>query len=125
MNAEERDLMMNWLGDQGADHDDDCPGDDTCSCSMKPTNDAISACCKFLHDAPARIATLEAAVAERDEAVKVLAEHMAAREKHETGPTVHTLHALNVACVTVEENPTARAALVAARAAVDAAKEKA
>lgn len=63
-----------------------------------------------------------AAVAERDEAVKVLAEHMAAREKHETGPTVHTLHVLNVACVTVEENPTASAALVAARAAVDAAK---
>lgn len=27
----------------GPDHDDDCPGDDTCECSMKPMNDGVNA----------------------------------------------------------------------------------
>lgn len=32
---------------QGPIHDDDCPGDDTCECSWKPTLDVVNALCRL------------------------------------------------------------------------------
>jgi hypothetical protein len=29
-------------------HDDACPGDDTCACSLKPLNDGANEACRFL-----------------------------------------------------------------------------
>jgi uracil-DNA glycosylase len=72
MTPEARELMMNWIADMGPDHDDDCPGDDTCSCSMKPKSDAINACCVFLHNAPARIRELEARLASAEKVVEAV-----------------------------------------------------
>ncbi len=41
-------LYLQHVVDEGADHDDDCPGDDTCECSHKPLNDAINQVCRLL-----------------------------------------------------------------------------
>jgi hypothetical protein len=98
MTPEARELMMNWIADHGADHDDDCPSDDTCSCSMKPKSDAINACCVFLHNAPARIRELEAAIAERDEAIRVLAEALEANQAPWVDPLVLSWDATTKVC---------------------------
>lgn len=113
MTPEARELMMNWIADHGADHDDDCPGDDTCSCSMKPNSDAINACCVFLHNAPARIRELEAAIAERDEAVKLLGKAFYGMwgELKDHDATTQTLEDIDAALA----NPLARAAVDAAK----------
>jgi hypothetical protein len=40
----------------GATHEEDCPGDDTCSCEHKPFNDRVNAAC---NDRAERIEELE------------------------------------------------------------------
>jgi len=42
------DGLERYVVDHGADHDDDCPGDDTCDCSQKPINDAANAACHLI-----------------------------------------------------------------------------
>lgn len=44
------DLLYEYVADHAADHDDDCPEDDTCECSYKARNDAVNACCRFLRE---------------------------------------------------------------------------
>lgn len=41
-------LHEQYVVAHAADHDDDCPCDDTCECSMKARNDAVSAVCRYL-----------------------------------------------------------------------------
>lgn len=41
-----------YVVDHAADHDDDCPGDDTCTCSFKARNDAVSRCVRWLIEHP-------------------------------------------------------------------------
>jgi len=41
-------LHEQYVVDHAADHDDDCPEDDTCECSFKPRNDAVNAVCCYL-----------------------------------------------------------------------------
>lgn len=36
-----------YVTDHGADHDEDCPEDDTCECSYKARNDAVNALCRL------------------------------------------------------------------------------
>lgn len=49
--------LHGYVEDNGGDHDDDCPGDDTCECSCKPRNDAVNAICNAL---PTMITELQA-----------------------------------------------------------------
>lgn len=48
----EVDLLYEYVADHAADHEDDCPGDDTCDCDYKARNDAVNACCRFLLHRP-------------------------------------------------------------------------
>jgi hypothetical protein len=41
-------LLVEYVVDHAGDHDDDCPEDATCECSMKPRNDAVNAACRYL-----------------------------------------------------------------------------
>ncbi len=45
---EEVELHEAYVVEHGADHDDDCPGDDTCECSFQPRNEAVDAVCRHL-----------------------------------------------------------------------------
>ena len=60
LTADELELFTDWIADVGPCHSIDCPGDDTCDCSGKPTNDAILRACVILHHYPsvARLARL-------------------------------------------------------------------
>jgi hypothetical protein len=42
------DGLERYVVDNGADHDDDCPCDDTCECSRKPINDAANSACRLI-----------------------------------------------------------------------------
>jgi hypothetical protein len=41
-------LVVQYVVDHGADHEDACPSDDTCDCSRKARNEAVSAACRYL-----------------------------------------------------------------------------
>jgi hypothetical protein len=40
--------LAKYAEHNGGIHDEDCPGDDTCSCSGKPLNDAANGACRLL-----------------------------------------------------------------------------
>lgn len=39
--------LCRYVEEHGASHDDDCPCDDTCDCSWRPTLDAVNAMCNL------------------------------------------------------------------------------
>lgn len=41
-----------YVVDHAADHDDDCPGDDTCDCQFRARNEAVSRCVRWLIERP-------------------------------------------------------------------------
>lgn len=45
--------LLDYVTDHGADHDEDCPGDDTCNCSFSGRNAAVNRLVKALLDEPA------------------------------------------------------------------------
>lgn len=45
-------LLHTYVVDHAADHDDDCPGDDTCDCRFKARNDAVGRCVRWLIERP-------------------------------------------------------------------------
>ena len=45
-------LHEQYVVDHGSDHDENCPGDDTCTCSMRPRNEAVNAVCRYLAAPP-------------------------------------------------------------------------
>lgn len=57
-------LLVQYVQWHGGDHEDDCPGDDTCDCAHKPVNDAANLVC---HALPSLLDALEAVTKERDE----------------------------------------------------------
>ncbi len=100
-------LHEQYVVDHGSDHDEDCPGDDTCTCSKRPRNDAVNAVCRYLSAAslaPDCRAAVRAALLEVREEIAAMPDFLRGADGEPSGFAIEDI--LDAKLAALERQPT-------------------